>query len=65
MDKDYVLQIAETIRGQLVSLTEFPVLLSWGITEFVGTVFKDLPALRFHVQRSAFQWVCYHLPQWF
>lgn len=55
MDKDYVLQIAETIRGQLVSLTEFPVLLSWGITEFVGTVFKDLPALRFHVNGRLFK----------
>lgn len=49
MDKEYVMHIAQTIKQQLVLLTPMPVLLSWGITEFIATVFKDLPALRLKV----------------
>lgn len=49
MDKKYVMQIAQTIKQQLVSLTPMPVLMSWGITEFTATIFKELPALRLKV----------------
>lgn len=49
MEKEYVMQVAQTIKEQLVSLTPMPVLMSWDITEFAGTIFKDLPALRLKV----------------
>lgn len=49
MDKEYVMQIAQTIKMQLVSMTPMPVFMSWGVTEFAATVFKDLPALRLEV----------------
>lgn len=46
MEKEYVIQIAQTIQEQLIGLTPMPVLMSWGIAEFAATIFKDLPALR-------------------
>lgn len=49
MDKEYVMQIAQTIKMQLVSMTPMPVFMSWGVTEFAATIFKDLPALRLEV----------------
>lgn len=49
MEKEYVMQVAQTIREQLISLTPMPVLMSWGITELAATIFKDLPALRIKV----------------
>lgn len=49
MDKEYVMQVAKTIKEQLVSLTPMPVLMSWGIKEFVATLYGDMPALRFKV----------------
>ena len=49
MEKEYVMQIAQTIKMQLVSMTPMPVFMSWGVTEFAATVFKDLPALRLEV----------------
>ena len=42
MDKEYVMQIAQTIKMQLVSMTPMPVFMSWGVTEFAATIFKDL-----------------------
>lgn len=41
MDKEYVMHIAQTIKEQLVSLTPMPILMSWGIGDFVATVFRD------------------------
>lgn len=55
MDKDYVMHIAETIREQLVTMTDTAVLLSWGIHEFMATVYKDLPGLKFRVNGRFFQ----------
>ncbi len=55
MDKDYVMRIAETIREQLVTMTDTAVLLSWGIHEFMATVYKDLPGLKFRVNGRLFQ----------
>ncbi len=49
MEKEYVMQIAQTIQEQLIGLTPMPVLMSWGIAEFAATIFKDLPALRIKV----------------
>lgn len=49
MEKEYVIQIAQTIQEQLIGLTPMPVLMSWGIAEFAATIFKDLPALRIKV----------------
>lgn len=49
MTKEYVMQVAKTIKEQLVSLTPMPILMSWGIKEFVATLYDDMPALRFKV----------------
>lgn len=49
MDKEYVMQVAETIRKQLVTLTEANVLMSWGIKRFIATVHRNMPALKFEV----------------
>ena len=46
MDKEYVMRVAATIREQLVTMTDTPVLMSWGI---------DLPGLKFHVNGRLFQ----------
>ena len=43
MEKEYVIQIAQTIQEQLIGLTPMPVLMSWGIAEFAATIFKGLP----------------------
>ena len=34
MEKEYVMQVAQTIKEQLVALTPMTVLMSWGIKEF-------------------------------
>lgn len=49
MNKEYVMQVAKTIKEQLVSLTPMPILMSWDIKEFVATLYDDMPALRFKV----------------
>lgn len=49
MDKEYVMHVAQTIKEQLLSFTPMPVFLSWGVSEFVATVFRELPALRLKV----------------
>lgn len=55
MDKDYVMRIAGTIREQLVSMTDTAILMSWGIQEFMATIDKDLPGLKFRVNGRLFQ----------
>ncbi len=47
MEKEYVLEVANTIREQLVTLTPFNTILSWGASKFSATVYKDMPALTF------------------
>lgn len=49
MEKEYVMHIAQTIKGQLLSLNPVPVIMSWGIEEFAATTYRDLPALRIKV----------------
>lgn len=55
MDKEYVMRVAQTIRKQLVTMTPIEILMSWGIGEFMATVFKDLPGLKFHVDGRLFK----------
>lgn len=49
MEKEYVMQVAQTVKKQLMTLTPIPVLMSWGIEEFATTLYRDLPALRLKV----------------
>ncbi len=49
MEKEYVLEVANTIREQLMTLTPFNTILSWGVSKFSATVYKDMPALTFKV----------------
>lgn len=43
------MQVVESIRGLLVTLVPADVLISWGLTGFIATVFENMPALKFHV----------------
>ena len=54
MDKDYILQTAQTAKDQLVATTPMKVIMSWGVEDFTATVFKGMPALRFHVNGRLF-----------
>lgn len=49
MEKEYIMQVAQTVKEQLVTLNPMPVLMSWGIEEFAATLYRDLPALRLKV----------------
>jgi len=49
MEKEYVLEVANTIRKQLMTLIPFNTIISWGIGRFAATVYKDMPALKFKV----------------
>lgn len=65
MDKDYVMRIAGTIREQLVSMTDTAILMSWGIQEFMATIYKDLPGLKFRVNGPSLSGLCFDLSEWF
>lgn len=43
------MQVAETIREQLVTLTPANILMSWGIKGFIATIHRNMPALKFKV----------------
>ena len=49
MEKEYIIQVAGTIREQLVTLTPFNTIMSWGACKFAATIYKDMPALKFMV----------------
>lgn len=49
MEKEYIMQVAGTIREQLMVLTPISTIFSWGIDKFIATVYKDMPALKFKV----------------
>lgn len=49
IDRQHILEIAETIRQQLVGLTPMNVLNSWGVTGLAATVIDNMPALKFKV----------------
>lgn len=49
MTKQHILDVAETIRQQLVGLTPMSVIMSWGTTSLRATLFENMPALKFKV----------------
>lgn len=56
MDKDYVMQTANTIAQQLLATTRQNVLFSWGaFYGFRATVYKDMAALKFKVNGRLFK----------
>lgn len=55
MDKDFVLEMANTIKDQLVGMTPLNVICSWGIEKFVATEYKGMAALKFHVNERLFR----------
>lgn len=56
MDKDYVMQIANTIAQQLLATTKQGVFLSWGaFYGFRAAIYKDMAALKFRVNGRLFQ----------
>ena len=54
MDKEYIMDVAQTIKSQLFGTTEISVLMSWGIEKFIATEYKDMPALKFKVNGRLF-----------
>ena len=56
MDKDYVMQTANTIAQQLLATTKQSVLFSWGaFYGFRATIYRDMAALKFRVNGRLFQ----------
>lgn len=55
MDKEYVLQVAETAKNQLLATTPMNVVLSWGVEKFIATIFNEMPALKFRVNGRLFK----------
>ena len=56
MDKDYVMQTANTIAQQLLATTRQNVLFSWGaFYGFRAAIYKDMAALKFRVNGRLFQ----------
>jgi hypothetical protein len=50
MEAEYILSTAETIRKQLVTLTDINILMSWGISHIVATTKNGMAALKFDVR---------------
>ena len=40
MDKKYVVQVAQTVREQLIATTRMEILMSWGIGQFTPAIFR-------------------------
>lgn len=56
MDKEYVMQIADTIRQQLLATTHMNVICSWGALHgFFATEYKDMATLVFKVNGRLFK----------
>lgn len=56
MDKEYVMQIADTIRQQLLATTPVDVICSWGALHgFIATEHKDMATLMFKVNGRLFK----------
>ncbi len=56
MDKEYVMQTADTIRQQLLATTPMNVLCSWGALHgFFATEYKNMATLMFKVNGRLFQ----------
>lgn len=54
MEKEYVMNVAETARKQLFGMTPAPIIMSWGVGGLYATVFKDMPALMIRVNGRLF-----------
>jgi hypothetical protein len=50
MEAEYILNTAETIRQQLVHLTDMNILMSWGINKLTATTIDGMAALKFNVR---------------
>jgi uncharacterized protein (DUF885 family) len=50
MEAEYILNTAETIRQQLVHLTDIHILMSWGINKLTATTINGMAALKFNVR---------------
>ncbi len=56
MDRQYILQTADTIRQQLLATTPFNIICSWGALHgFYATVHNNMPALTFKVNGRLFK----------
>lgn len=56
MDKEYVMQIADTIRQQLLATTPMNVICSWGALHgFFATEYKNMATLVFKVNGRLFK----------
>lgn len=55
MKEKYVMDVAETVRKQLFSMTSAPVIMSWGVRGLYATIFKDMPALMLQVNGRLFK----------
>ena len=55
MDKEYVMQVANMVIAQLLATTSIDVIGSWGVSNFIATIYKNMPALAFHVNGRLFQ----------
>ena len=47
--EEYAIQVAQTAKEQLITMTPASVLMSWGIKEFTAMVYNGMPALRIKV----------------
>jgi hypothetical protein len=55
MDKEYFMEVVQTIKSQLLGTTPINTIMSWGVSEFIATSFKDMPTLMFHVSGRLFK----------
>jgi hypothetical protein len=55
MEREYVLEIANTIKDQIKCTVGVMVMFSWGIERMRATIKDDMAALRFHVNGMLFK----------
>ena len=63
MEKSKVMEIATTIRKQLMCTTDPNVLFSWGLQGFIATTFNKMDTLKFKVNGRLFKGyvlICYN-----
>ena len=68
MEKEEVIEMATTIREQLIGTTNLNVLFSWGLQDFKATIFKEMAALKFKVNGRLFKGdvlICYNLRDYY
>ncbi len=55
MDKEYLMKVVEIIKSQLLGTTPINTILSWGVTTFIATVYKEMPTLKFYASGRLFK----------